>query len=195
MKRTLLLKFTVILIILNGFSCDIFKTRDPQEPSQAKSNFLPPTSPDMVLDNLKNSISEKNSINYIQCLANKPNGSFIFIPPPDVQNKYLSVFSNWDLDYEKSYFENLKSHIQSNAKSDLGLTGNYTLTQTDSVIYNADYVLFVPHDLPSIPQVIKGNLQFSISRDKNNNWAITKWIDNRTSSQFCWSELKAQLSN
>jgi hypothetical protein len=193
--KTPALKFLLLVVILNVFSCDVFKTRDPEEPSQAKSNFLPPTSPDIVLDNLKNAISEKNSINYIQCLSDNSSFNFTFVPPPDVRNKYLSVFLGWDIDSEKSYFENIKSHIMTNEKSELVMNGNYTLSQTDSVIYNSDYVLTVSHDMASIPKIIKGNLQFSISRNKNNNWSITKWIDNRIENQFCWSELKAQFSN
>jgi hypothetical protein len=193
--KTAVLKILPLILLLNIYCCDIFKTRDPEEPSQAKSNFLPPTSPEILLSNLKNSISEKNSINYIQCLSNKTSSSFTFIPPPDVRNKFLSVFIDWDIESEKSYFENIKTHIQSTSKSELLLTGNYLLTQTDSVIYNADYSLTFIHDIAAIPQTIKGNLQFNISRDQNNNWAITKWIDNRINNQYCWSEFKVQFSN
>jgi hypothetical protein len=193
--KNVVLKILLLLAFLNIFTCDIFKTRDPQEPSQVRSDFLPPTSPDMVLSNLKSSISEKNTLNYIQCLSSNAGNRYTFVPPPDVQNKYLSIFSSWDVESERSCFENIRSHTPLNSTSELVITGNYTLSQTDSVVYNADYTLTFAQDISSIPQTIRGNLQFSISRDNNNNWAITKWIDNRVNNQYCWSELKAQFSN
>jgi hypothetical protein len=187
----------IITLSLLFFTCNIFETRDPESPSQTRSNFLPPSTSAIVLSNLGNAISEKNSLNYIQCLSGNDgtSNSFTFIPAPEVQTRYLSIFMSWDINSEKSYFENLISQTSKTAASSLTLNGSFILNQSDSVVYNADYVLSFNHEMKSIPQICKGNLQFAMHRDKNNNWCIAKWMDNKINNEFCWSELKASFSN
>jgi hypothetical protein len=189
--------FFIIIVSIISFCCDLFKTRTPEEPSVSRSSNQPPTSSEIVLENLKYSISEKNTLNYIQCFAGGSSSSltFTFIPAPDVQKQFLSIFTNWDINSEKSYFENLRTQSSKYAAAELVLNGSFTFAETDSMIYNADYTLTFKHDLSNVPQTATGNLQFVIRRDQNNNWSITRWIDNKVNNQFCWSEMKARFSS
>jgi hypothetical protein len=184
-----------ILISFVYFQCDIFKTRTPEEPSETGSGYQPPTSADIVIENLINAISEKSSLNYAQCFPGTTSEySFSFVPAPDVQKQYYSVFISWDISSEKSYFENLIAQTSDYATSRLTLNGSFTYSSTDSMIYNADYSLTFNHDVSNISQTASGNLQFAIRRDQNNYWWITRWIDNKVNDNFCWSELKARFS-
>ena len=61
---------TGLLILLLIIGCrNPFATRDPEDPEQRRSSWIPPTVPKIVMDNLKNAINERNENNYLKCLA------------------------------------------------------------------------------------------------------------------------------
>ena len=78
--RTLGLQILCTLLISG---CDIFTTRTPENPLNAGGIFTPPTSASLVIENLLNAIKEKNTENYILCLADTTRNarqSFQFYP-------------------------------------------------------------------------------------------------------------------
>jgi hypothetical protein len=185
----------VAFVILYG--CDIFQTRTPQPPQQGQSNFIPATSPDIVMQNLRNAIAEKNVNNYLSCLSDTSFGGrkFTFVPPPDVYRQYAQIFLAWDKNSEQAYFDNLT--VQSSATSSPALTlSSVSLTGPigDSATYSATYSLLWPNKVSGYPQSVEGNLQFYLGVDKNQNWAIYKWIDLRVADSLTWSEMKARFS-
>jgi hypothetical protein len=172
----------------------MFEPRSAEDPTVAKSNYTTPTTPDIVIENLIYSISEKNSVNYVQCLGG-PNLNYYFAPAIDSKTNYYSVFADWDISSEKAYFDNLVIQTDKNAASSLQLTNSIQQSTSDSVIYNANYTLYFAHSASGISQTATGNLKFTIKRDKNNNWYITSWTDIKVQSQFSWSDMKARFSN
>lgn len=183
-----------ILIFLLLSSCNLFEPRDAEEPTIQKSSFKTPTTPDIVIENLINAISEKNSIDYSQCFGG-PNLEFIFYPASEIKSTFYSLFTEWNVNAEKYYFENIIIQTSKNASSNLTLTNAIQQSTSDSLIYSASYTLNIQHSATGIPQLAAGSLQFTIKRDKNNNWYITKWLDFKINNQFSWSELKARFSN
>ena len=177
--------------------CDLFHTRDPQSPSQSRSGFLPPTSPDIVLENLKNSVSERNTDNYIKCFSDTAFSTrrFAFLPTQEAQTKYIGVFRDWDLNSERDYFENLRSRTPTDASSSLFLTGGFQSILSDSALYYADYLLNFQHNAAGIPQQAKGHLQFFLAPDRNQYWSVYRWIDAKVGNDLSWSELKGFFSN
>ncbi|HEY9188394.1 MAG TPA: hypothetical protein VIR55_10895 [Ignavibacteria bacterium] len=190
------MKKILIYIFISFFltSCNLFEPRDAEDPTIEKSNFKPPTTPDIVIENLINSISEKNSINYTQCFGG-PNLEFFFLPANEVKSTYYSIFSEWTINSEKSYFDNLVIQTSKDAASNLVLSNQIQQSSSDSVIFSANYTLNFQHSTAGVPQLAAGNLQFIIKRDKNNNWYITRWMDFKLQNQFSWSELKARFVN
>lgn len=184
-----LLPLAFNLISVSG--CDIFQTRTPQPPQQGQSGFLPPTSADIVVQNLINAIATKNVDNYIECLSDTSFGgrAFSFVPSSDVNQQ---LFLNWNENSERAYFNNLAIHSSSSAAPALTLSSqNSESLSSDSVLFSAKYTLLWPNS--SYPQQVQGSLQFYISHDRNQNWAIYRWIDSKTDT-LTWSDLKAQAS-
>jgi hypothetical protein len=186
--------YIYILFLFSVISCNIFEPRSAENPTVEKSSYKPPTTPDIVIENLTNSISEKNSINYVQCFGG-PNLDFSFVPALDSKSNYSTIFLDWNTGSERSYFENMIIQTSKTAASSLTLSNTINQSSSDSVISNSNYVLNFQHSASDIPQTATGNLQFTIKRDKNNNWYITKWIDIKVQSQFSWSDMKARFSN
>ncbi len=185
-----------VLFIFQG--CDILSTRTPEKPSESGSSFVPPTSPSIVIDNLTNAIRDRNTENYIKCFVDSTFSqySFSFQATQSAQTASGPLFRDWNLVSERAYFENLRARVPTGGESTLILTdAKFESIQADSAIYTAAYTLIVQHTVQNIPQEARGMLLFVLSVDRNNNWAIHRWIDNKTGDYFSWSDLKARFSS
>jgi hypothetical protein len=193
-------KFLYMSLLIASLSgCDIFQTRTPQPPQQGQTNFIPPTSPDIVIQNLKSAVAEKNVENYLACLSDTSFGGkrFSFTPPPDIYVQYEQIFFDWDKNSsERTYFNNLIVRSSSTSSPALTLSSeNYVPLSSDSVKYIADYVLLWPNNSSGSPQQVKGSLQFFLGVDRNQNWSIYRWIDLKVADSLTtWSVLKAKFS-
>lgn len=183
--------------LLLAASCDLFETRTPEKPSQGGSTFVPATSPDQVLLNLKSAIAERNTQNYLRSFVDSLSSSraFEFIPTSSAYARWPSVFSRWNLAAERIYFDNVTTLVPQSAASSLSLAGAFQLLGSDSAQYNADYQLLLPHGLESIPQSVHGNIQLFLATDRNKIWSIYRWIDTGFDADPSWSDLKARFAN
>ena len=73
-------------------SCDLFKTRTPAEPSQESSNYIPPTDPSLVVQNMISAFQDGNTVNYTKSFSD---GSFIFTPSASARSKYGIDWTSW----------------------------------------------------------------------------------------------------
>jgi hypothetical protein len=186
----------VSLIFLVG-SCGLFDTRSVEPPSDPRSNYSPPTSPDIVLTNLQFAIAEKNLNNYISCFSDSVLTGKVFHFVADLStNAQYPILSNWNFQQEKIYYTNLISQTDIQSSSNLFLSNPQAITTPDSVIYDADYVLVYFHNDPSVAKNFNGKLRFTMFQDSRNLWSITRWQDFKNDSgDTTWSELKAAFVN
>lgn len=191
-KNKYILCFTAFLTVVNG--CGLFETRDPEDPETIRSTFFPPTSAQIVIDNLSFSIQEKNSDNYIKCISSV---TFKYAPDSRSQQLYEQIFAGWNQQSEKRYLDNLILETDANSTSIL-FPSNQRLTQItpDSAVYQTDYTVVFQHRRLNVPKSAKGNLTLSISTEDDDLFYIKKWEDFRQNdTDFTWSELKANFSN
>jgi hypothetical protein len=195
--RRCIVRGFLLLEMLTLGSCSILETRDPEPPGQSSSTFTPPTSPNIVLDNLVSAVRERNTDNYIKCLAdsNFSTRRFSFVPTQEAQSQYFTVFSSWSIGGERGYFENLKSRTTSTATSLLLFSNGSETIQSDSAVYTRNYDLIYQHNVGGIPQEAKGTLQFYLGTDRNGLWMIYRWVDIKGNSDFTWSDFKGRFSN
>ncbi len=195
--------FTVInrgfFLIIITFSilftgCGIFETRQTEDPVTIRSTFVPPTTPELVIDNLSFSVLEKNSDNYSKCLSDD---NYIYSPDSKSLLTYGEIFAGWTKISEKRYFDALISRTDVSATSVLFLDNEIlTLINPDSAIFSAEYIIVFQHNLTNIPKSAKGNMTVYLSPDQNDLFNISRWEDYRQNdTDFTWSELKANFSN
>lgn len=177
--------------------CGLFEPRTPEDPSQSSLNYRPPTDHTIVISNLQNAVEQRNVANYTSCFSDpaKQGRPFIFIPSVEAAAQYASVLANWSLEAEQGYFQNLVAKSPSGAFTSLLLTVKSSDVNPDSVVYSYDYVLTFEHSDPDFPKTARGNLQFTLTRDPNNFWAISRWIDFKTTDDVTWSTFKGRFSN
>ncbi len=190
MQKNIIKKLLMLTLIVTG--CDLFTTRDPQQPDENRSDFLPPKEPAIVIENLKNSFVDKNSQNYIACFVDtifvsKP---FLFLPSSEAVSTYAFLAQDWGLDDERRYFNGLVSKVPKEFPITLTFSDeSYSSLSGDTLVYSANYFINVPHN-SSEPKNYSGNLQFNLIRDSRSDWSIYYWKDTRSSSLPSWSEMK-----
>lgn len=191
MPKTLI-QILFVIFVLSTSSCDLFNTRDPQNPDENRANFQPPKEPSIVIENLKNSFNDKNAQNYILCFVDTlfVNKQFIFLPSSEAASTYAFLTQDWGLDDERRYFNSVISKVPKDFPMTLTFSDeNYSSLSGDTLIYSANYFINIPHS-SSEPKNYSGNLQFNMIRDDRSDWSIYYWKDTRSSSLPSWSELK-----
>ncbi|MBS1519153.1 MAG: hypothetical protein JSS91_13795 [Bacteroidetes bacterium] len=187
----------LILIFIFYCGCGLFRTRGVEPPSEVRSTFTQPTSPDIVLANLNFAIAEKNLDNYMRCFvdSNFSSRRFRFIPDAVSQTAY-PVFINWNLSSERIYYSNLISFTNSESSSNLFLSNINFNSGIDSTVIDSDYILVYDHSRQNIAKVTKGKLRFVMSPDSRSLWSIHSWYDFiNESNDTTWSVLKANMFN
>ncbi|MBV6477819.1 MAG: hypothetical protein HGGPFJEG_00563 [Ignavibacteria bacterium] len=184
-----------LLIFIAG--CGLFETRSVEPPSQPRSTFTQPTSPDIVLANLSFAVAEKNLDNYIRCLVdtNFSERRFRYFPDARSQSNY-PVFLSWSIANERSYYSNLLSFTNESASSNLFLSNTSFNTGLDSAIIDAEYLLVFDHNKQNVAKITKGNLRFIMGTDQRGLWSIHGWYDFlNNENDTTWSVLKANFVN
>ncbi|OGU69680.1 MAG: hypothetical protein A2W30_00375 [Ignavibacteria bacterium RBG_16_36_9] len=185
-------KILLLSFLLSLAACDLFQVRDPEDPSETKSSFRVPVEPKDVIQNLINAFNDKNANDYKKNFSTGlplVNRDFFFIPSGNV----LSSFpTDWYVDEEFQYFNNLIIRSPQDIPITLSFTDEQYDIRADSTIYSAKYFLNVPA-LNSAPKVYEGSLKFTMTTDFNDAWVIYFWEDIAKQDYKSWSELKIEF--
>ncbi len=190
------MKNALLLAALVLSSCDIFDTREPEQPSQSNCFTQPPTRPLIAVGNLESAVVQKCPDNY--GLVFSPSSGtrpFVFVPSTEGQEQYSAVFASWRSEDELSYFRNLVAKGRTNGFSSLFLVPTDSLITADSVMYSFDYTLTFEHTEPGFPSTARGNMQLTLAPDATNFWMIVRWSDFKTTADITWSLFKGKFGN
>ncbi len=193
--------FYIVVFCLICSGCSLLETRTPENPENAVQ-YDPPFDYQTVLMNLKKSIQFKDPTGYVRCFSDSLNGSnqfFVFEPSIEVLTRYGGLFSQWNINQERVYFQNVMSKIPKEIQTELQLTNTSIDGITpDSVIIQSDYRLLIPHGMISISGEANGSLRFVIKRQTDGLWSIQRWTDflgKHDTTGITWSVIKAQFNN
>jgi len=190
MKTCLLIYYFSFFILLQA--CDIFESREPENPNETKSSYRVPVEPTDVIENLKNSFKDKNSNDYKKNFSSGSplvDRNFYFIPSSNVQNIFPT---DWTIAQEFQYFNNLVIRVPQSIPMALSFSDEQYDLQADSAVYSAKYLISVPVQ-NSAPLNYEGNLRFLMTTDINAAWVIYYWEDIATQTSKNWSELKIEF--
>jgi hypothetical protein len=194
----LLKKINILFLLTLVYSgCGLFGLRDVETPTEPRSTFTPPTTPDIVLSNLTNAVIDKDINNYLQCIVDTASSTRRFLYTADIASQIqYPVFQTWQISNERNYFYNLLSLTNSSSTSLLFFSNVITNTYSDSAVYDMEYLLRFDHQKTSVAKTLSGKLRFIMVMNSKNLWAISRWIDFKSiESDTTWSVLKANFSN
>lgn len=188
--------FFFIVIILSLTGCDLFETRQAEEPERPRADFQPATTPDQLIQNLINSFKEKDVQSYISCLADSSftEKKFQFIPSGGASSQFPSLADQWNVKSEEQYFNNVRSSVQGELPITLSITSTSPPSQQgDSLIFIGNYLLNIPFIDAALPLMYQGDLKLSMVRDSRSLWVIYLWQDTKSTDAPSWSELKGRF--
>ena len=183
----------VSLIFISG--CDLFSVRDAEVPNQPRSNYQLAVTPDILIENLQNSLKDKSVENYLASFANTTftTQRFSFSPSASAASQFPALSDNWGISNEEQYFNNLKTKVDVNSPITLNLSNISSSSFGDSLVYSASYTLNVPSITTDLPTNYQGELRFNMVRDSRAVWVIYFWQDTKNSNLPSWSDLKGRL--
>ncbi len=182
----------VLMTVLIGLSCakDPFSVRDNELPTTRPGTFIPPTAPQIVLENLRLSYSELVIGNFIQCLDSGLvfKFDFIEITPGDTAwgfaqevNLTQKMFSEFSADKN-----NRRISIEFgtlNDQPDIVLDTSATLIRS--------YSLLVTDTLGTVSNGFSGIARFDLVESAFNFWSLRRWEDLHGDAQSnSWAEFK-----
>lgn len=187
-------KFFLILFLITISSCDVFETRQPEEPNTGRTDFVTPTTPENLFSNLKSALKEKVVENYLQCLSDPgiSDEPFEFIPSATSLQNYPSL-SDWNREAERQYFNNLKTGTTEGSAILLELFNEFQNIQGNSATFQNDYRLIITPTDEAIPTEYRGSVIFNILLDSRNYWVINSWEDIGIEGYPSWSDLKGRF--
>ncbi|MEI7906075.1 MAG: hypothetical protein WCI84_01825 [Bacteroidota bacterium] len=172
-------------------SCNLFDTRDPENPVADNQTLQPATSASMLISNFTTAFQQKNLQEYQKLFADS---TFRFIPTQSASARYSAVFLSWNKTSESDYFRNAITEIGNASTPQLSFTTVSNIQfQSDSVAYTMDYIVYIPHSRTTAKQCT-GRSELYMAPNKNNIWSIYRWVDFETKKDSSWSELKGQFS-
>ena len=171
-------------------ACSVFETREPEEPESGAGTWLQPDTPDRVIRNIQNSISEMNSRNYLRSLA----PDFAFQPAVSALAREPSLWSSWATPEEETYFGRLAASSNFLSGHSLQLLDmNESVVDDERYVMDANYILTVQHNRSAedVPTEFQGRLIWALRRSSEGLWYLQTWTDQEAQTQPSWSELKS----
>ena len=188
-------KLVIILLLISSVSCDIFETRDPEPPDQQRSNYLPATSPEILIQNLIDSFADKDVVNYQNTfVTGLSNRVFTFVPSSTALSRFQNIWPTWNIDAEVQYFNNMKTAVPDELPillSGLSLSPESFSIFGDSLKYNSEYFISVPQR-NSESLIFQGSLELSMI-NVSTVWLVYFWKDNAIEDNPSWSDLKGSV--
>lgn len=184
---------TILFLVFAITSCDLFVTRDAEDPSQSRSNFQTAYQAEIVIQNLKNSFADKDAQNYAACFVDNSFSSknFSFQPTSEALSQYQFLGTDWSVNDERQYFNSVITRTPEGFPITLNFSDESLTRSGDTVVYSAAYSISVPSRDSETTQY-QGNVQFNMVNDSRTVWVIYFWQDIKSSEIFSWSELKGQ---
>jgi len=185
----------ILLCLLFFTSCSLFETRKPESPEESGGGiFVPPTTPEIVIDNLIEAITNKNVNNYTACFLQ--NG-YTFVASSEAINKFPSIFDKWLVDDERRYFLSLSMALEKNEPINIAFsTKEFPVISADSAILITNYTLNCNLLNLSYADTYTGSAIFTIIPTQGGLWAIARWQDfsSKDTPEESWSNLKAYFN-
>jgi hypothetical protein len=193
-----LITWSAVIIYLSACT-NPFTTRDIEEPEINKNSdiFDQPIASDIVLNNFRFALIQKNISNYMNCLADPSQEYdflFRFIPDPSIE---MEKFIGWNLNDERTYLNTVFKQATNISLEFLeGISFTNISQSPDSVQTNSiKYELRISFENEEI--LYSGLMRMKLTKNANAIWAIYYWEDTKTSNSEArsWSNLKANYKN
>ncbi|MDX2284860.1 MAG: hypothetical protein NW241_11900 [Bacteroidia bacterium] len=178
-------------LLICWLSAACFSIRPVEPPNNGLSEWISPSDYEILLQNFRTAISQRNPQNYLRCFAPEV---FRFDPAAQVLDNGEAIWRNWSLQDEQTYLDNLFRRLSTQSGNSLLLEERDLRDVTpDSLRYVGLYTLRVNHTDTTLTTLFRGQLELTIRRNSFNEWEIRRWTDTELYADSSWSRLKLRF--
>lgn len=193
MKRGVII--TMFFFMLSA--CELFTPREPDAPINISDPYAwkPPTSPEIVLENLANAFPAYKINYFLDVLSqNEESGTgFTFVADPGVASSQPGVFDVWAYPEEEKFITQLFQMLSEDGFQRLDWFEDQLNPDGDHFEIVANYQLSLAYSEggSSLPSLLKGQATLTIIQNADLLYEISSWQDFAADSLASWTELKA----
>lgn len=178
--------FAVAVLLLSGPGCDLFDTREAEQPGSGGTPFITPDVPAVVFSNMENGLEDLTGVNYDKSLGSE----FTFIPLPSDQDALPpGTYDNWT----KAVEMQVTQEILADAKL-LGVSFINPVQirdEADFADFRAPYELMITQTSGDTV-TYKGVAQYDMQR-LGQGWHLIRWTDQEGVEGFVtWGRLRGE---
>jgi hypothetical protein len=189
-RRTWLALIPAAVLALAGSGCNLFDTRDPEGGGTGTDFWIPPTRPEIIVQNLLTSLEQGSFGDYQRTFA----PDFEFVPDGvdvtqlGIERPGEPVYESWNRDVETQVAETIFGTAQS---LDLRLTFDEEQLLDEGRLHKYTYILTL--ETGQGVHVYQGQAWFEIVQQSNGDWLIAGWQDVTTPVTVeSWGRLKGR---
>ena len=185
----------VVLLALG--SCELFSPREAEPPIDTTDPYAwkPPTTPEIVLENLSNSFPAGKRNFYLDVLKHTQDGTqdFVFVPDPVIATSQPGVFDNWGYEEEENFVTKLFESLQDGGfqRLDWEVDQISPLGDTYEVITDYRMTLSYKSGNETLPVQLGGQATITMVENSELIYEIVRWEDLNSDTLQCWTEIKA----
>jgi len=178
-------------------ACELFTPREPDPPINISDPYAwkPPTSPEIVLENLANAFPA-HKINYfldVLSQSEEAGVGFTFIADPGEASLQGSIFDVWGYPEEEKFITQLFQMLSEDGFQRLDWFDDQLNPNGDYYEIVANYQLSLAYSESgsALPSLLKGQATLTIIQNADLLYEISSWQDFAADSLASWTELKA----
>jgi len=186
------------MLLLAG--CELFTPRDSEPPLDVLDPYawIPPTSPEIVLQNLANAFPAHKLNYHLDVLGNSDETgvNFTFYPDQSVASSQPGVFENWGYVEEETFITKLFETLNPEGLQRLEWEVEQLSPIDDRYEIIANYHLTLSYGKSEtpLPAQLKGQATLTLVQNVDLLYEISIWQDfDNSDSLPCWSDLKKIL--
>jgi len=162
-------------------SCEIFETREAEEPAGKVDWNLFPITPYQTLDNLSYAYNYNENIDRYGSILS--NDFMFYFDTQDIQDYNLPTYWTKEMETEMRSLINYKMDLELQLIEDRD-----DIIQSDTAVIYRNYHLLLTRNPES--SVFMGSMTLYLQRESDGFWRIDRWEDFRTDHNVTWGRLK-----
>ena len=176
--------------------CELFNPRDSEPPIDVLDPYawVPPTSPEFVLQNLANSLPAHKLNYHLDVLgnSNETGVTFTFFPDQGVASSQPGVFDSWGYVEEENFITKLFESLNTQGLQRLEWEIEQLSPIDDRYEIITDYQMTLSYGDPEtpLPTQLKGQATLTLVQNVDLLYEISVWQDLKSDTLPCWSDLK-----
>jgi hypothetical protein len=177
------------MVVLAG--CDLFTTRDAEEPESTSDLCGPATSSDYVTSVIECALQFHLPEEYLAVFDAE---GYQYTPDGAALGNYSDLLP-WEFNQEANHIRRLFSEqvVPLDSVVWVEFESEESVELGDSARYLEAYTLYIGHVLEGVPRQVSGRMELTVVRTIDGTWIVRRWRDEAVGNEATWSDIRALI--